>query len=187
MQVAVQHTEEIVLMQCNTNYTASLENFSHIALNVLKTYAEFYPDVLLGLSDHTPGHSTVLGSIALGARVIEKHFTDDVDRTGPDHKFSMDPVSWRNMVERARELELALGPTEKRVMENEAETVVLQRRAVRAKHAISAGSTITKDMLTCLRPCPVDGIPPNQIGCIIGRKVRRDIDDGDLVRPKDLA
>ena len=72
VELAARHTDKLVLMQCNTNYTASLENFRHIALNVLKTYAREFPDVLLGLSDHTPGHSTVLGAVALGARVVEK-------------------------------------------------------------------------------------------------------------------
>ena len=66
-----------VLMQCNTNYTASDQNYDFINLNVLKAYRKHYPNILLGLSDHTHGCSTVLGSIALGARVIEKHFTDD--------------------------------------------------------------------------------------------------------------
>ena len=73
---------ELVLMQCNTNYTASPENFDHIHLNVLRTYAKMFPDVVLGLSDHTPGHATVLGAVALGAHVVEKHFTDDNERVG---------------------------------------------------------------------------------------------------------
>ena len=81
---------QMCLMQCNTNYTASLENFRYIKLNVLNTYRSMYPDLLLGLSDHTPGHSSVLGAVSLGARMIEKHFTDDTSRDGPDHKFSMD-------------------------------------------------------------------------------------------------
>ena len=67
---------DIVLMQCNTNYTASAENFKYIHLNVLKSYAKLFPDVILGLSDHTLGHTTVLGAVALGAKVIEKHFKD---------------------------------------------------------------------------------------------------------------
>ena len=96
-------------MQCNTNYTASIENFKFINLNVLKTYSEFFPNVVLGLSDHTHGHSTVVGSIPLGARVFEKHFTDDNDRLGPDHKFSMNPKTWKEMVVAANEVSLALG------------------------------------------------------------------------------
>jgi sialic acid synthase SpsE len=107
---------QLVLMQCNTNYTGSLENFRHINLNVLKTYARALPGrVLLGLSDHSPGHATVLGAIAFGARAVEKHFTDDNARKGPDHGFAMNPQSWREMVERSRELEAALGDGVKRV------------------------------------------------------------------------
>lgn len=111
---------KIVLMQCNTNYTGSLENFKYINLNVLKLYKKYFKDnVVLGLSDHTPGHTTVLGAIALGARVIEKHFTDNNLRIGPDHKFSMSPNDWKKMVIDARNLENALGNGIKIIEENE--------------------------------------------------------------------
>lgn len=187
MAVAQRHCDKLVLMQCNTNYTASLENFKHIALNVLKTYAREYPDAVLGLSDHTPGHATTLGAIALGARAIEKHFTDDVKRTGPDHKFSMDPASWKEMVERSRELENALGTEEKRVMDNERETVVLQRRAIRTTRAIKAGEQFSADDLIVLRPCPADAMPPHRLNEVVGRQSKRDIDEGDCVYPADLT
>ena len=114
---------QLVLMQCNTNYTASLENFDHIHLNVLKTYAAMFPEVILGLSDHTHGHATVLGAVALGARVIEKHFTDDNSREGPDHNFAMNPRTWAEMVEHTRQLERALGSADKFVAGNEQDTV----------------------------------------------------------------
>ena len=75
------YNKKIILMQCNTNYTNENENFNYINLNVLKNFKKIFGSrVILGLSDHTPGHTTVLGSIALGAKVIEKHFTDDNDR-----------------------------------------------------------------------------------------------------------
>jgi N-acetylneuraminate synthase len=178
--------DRIVLMQCNTNYTGSLENFRHIALNVLKAYAREYPDLVLGLSDHTPGCATVLGSVALGARVIEKHFTDDRSREGPDHAFSMGPDDWRNMVERTRELEYALGGEQKRVMDNETETVCLQRRALRAKHTIAKGARIEAADLIPLRPCPTDALAPYRIDDVIGRNAAREIPEGECVRPADL-
>ena len=186
MRAARKHTERIVLMQCNTNYTGSLENFRHIALDVLRTYAAEFPDTMLGLSDHTPGHATVLGAVALGARVIEKHFTDDPNRKGPDHSFSMDPRGWREMVDRTRELEAALGPAEKRVMENENEAAVIQRRAVRAARAIRKHHAIAEADLTVLRPCPADALPPYRIGEVVGRMARRDIEAGDCVRLADV-
>lgn len=187
MEVAGANGNDIVLMQCNTNYTASLENLRFVALNVLKIYARTFPDTVLGLSDHTSGHATVLGAVALGARVIEKHFTDNIDGEGPDHKFSMDPVTWRDMVDRTRELESALGPEEKTVMENERETVVIQRRAVRSGHAIAAGEIISESDLTVLRPCPTDALPPYRIGEVIGRTAIRNIEAGDCVRPDDVT
>ena len=122
MSVLQKHTHDIVIMQCNTNYTASLENFKYINLNVLKAYAQEFQDVTLGLSDHTPGHATVVGAVALGARVFEKHFTDDNSREGPDHKFAMNPQTWREMVNRANEVYLALGGGRKFIEENEQET-----------------------------------------------------------------
>ncbi len=184
--VARRHTDDLVVMQCNTNYTGSLENFRHIALNVLKTYAREFPDTLLGLSDHTPGHTTVLGAVALGARAVEKHFTDDMTRDGPDHPFSMDPTAWREMVERTRELEAALGPEDKRVMDNETETVVLQRRALRTSRALSAGTSLKQEHLISLRPCPDDALPPYRLTDVVGRVLCRDLPDGECVRFEDL-
>ncbi len=176
----------LCLMQCNTNYSASLENYKYVQLNVLKVYREMYPDLVLGLSDHTLGHATVLGAVALGARVIEKHFTDDIRRVGPDHAFSMDPKSWRDMVDRTRELENALGTGIKQVEENEKETVILQRRAIRAVVNLSAGDTLTADHLTVLRPCPLDGLPPYRMVDVVGKRVRRDISAGEHLRWIDL-
>ena len=176
----------LCLMQCNTNYTASLENFKFIQLNVLPVFREMYPDLVLGLSDHTPGHSTVLGAVSLGARVIEKHFTDDVKRNGPDHAFSMDPNSWLEMVEHTRELENALGAGIKQVEDNEKETVILQRRAIRLGRSVESGNTLTRDHLQVLRPCPFDGIPPYEIEKLIGKQVKRSMEAGEHLRWKDL-
>ena len=186
VRLARKHTSELVLMQCNTNYTASLENFRHIALNVLKTYAQRWPDLVLGLSDHTPGHATVLGGVALGARVIEKHFTDDTTREGPDHPFSMDPKAWKEMVERTRELELALGPSNKFVMENEKETVVIQRRCLRARESLKKGELLRAEQLIPLRPCPSDAFPPYRLPDLIGARLTRDVEAGDYLRSQDL-
>jgi N-acetylneuraminate synthase len=186
MAAARGHCQHIVLMQCNTNYTNSPDNFRHINLNVLNTYAAEFPGVVLGLSDHTPGHATVLGAVALGARVIEKHFTDDTRRAGPDHRFSMDPASWRQMVDRTRELEAALGDGIKRVEENEHDTVVLQRRAIRAKRPIGRGEQIGAADLIVLRPCPRDALAPYRLSEVVGRKAGRAIEAGDCVRLADL-
>ena len=107
------NNDKICLMQCNTNYKNERNNFKHINLKVLNLFRKKYKNVILGLSDHTEGHATVLGAISLGARIIEKHFTDDNSRVGPDHYFSMNPNSWKEMIKNARELEDSLGSEKK--------------------------------------------------------------------------
>jgi N-acetylneuraminate synthase len=177
----------LVLMQCNTNYTGSLENFNHIHLNVLRAYEVMFPNTILGLSDHTPGHATVLGAVALGARVIEKHFTDDTRRDGPDHPFSMTPQTWREMVDRTRELERALGGAVKRVADNERGTVVVQRRCVRAAVDLAPGTTLTRTHLEVLRPAPADAIMADRLPEVIGRTLRDPIAAGAHLRWSMLA
>lgn len=174
--------KELVLMQCNTNYIASPENFKHIHLNVLKSYSLMFSEVVLGLSDHTPGHATILGAVALGARVIEKHFTDDTSREGPDHKFAMDPVAWADMVENTRRLEQALGSADKFVAANEIDTVVIQRRCLRAARDILSGEVLTREMIDVLRPATPGAILPDQIVKVIGMKALADIPVGKELR-----
>jgi N-acetylneuraminate synthase len=179
--------DQLILMQCNTNYTASLENFNHIHLNVLKTYASLFPEVVLGLSDHTPGHATTLGAVTLGARVIEKHFTDDNSRVGPDHPFSMTPETWQDMVDRTRELERALGSTDKFVAENEQDTVVVQRRCLRAARDIQTGEILTREMIDVLRPATPGAILPYEIEAAIGTRALADLPFGKELRWTDLG
>lgn len=173
--------KQLVLMQCNTNYTGSVESFRHINLRVLECYKLLFPEVVLGLSDHTPGHSTVLGAVALGARVIEKHFTDDPNREGPDHPFSMSPEAWSEMVNRTRELELALGSSIKSIAANEADTAIVQRRCIRATRNIRAGTTIGRDDIEVLRPAPKGAVKPNEIDKLLGRVTRTDIPEGEAI------
>jgi len=177
---------DFALMQCNTNYTASLENFKYIQLNVLKTYRAMYPGMILGLSDHTPGHATVLGAVALGACVIEKHFTDDISRIGPDHKFSMDPKTWREMVDRTRELEEALGNEIKKIEKNEQDTAIVQRRSIHLARDLNKGEIIRKSDLTLLRPCPIDAIPPYHLNELVGRTLCRAMFTGEHIQWTDL-
>ena len=177
----------LVVMQCNTNYEGTIDNVHHVNLRVLSDYAQRYPGVTLGLSDHTPGHVTVLGAVALGARAVEKHFTDDTTRLGPDHGFSMNPTTWRTMVDDTRMLEAALGDGAKKIEGNESQTVVLQRRCVRARRDLSLGTTITRDDVEVLRPAPHDAIPAHQVRDVVGRSTTRPIASGDAIAWDDVS
>ena len=178
--------KKIVLMQCNTNYTAEDSNFDYINLNSLKLFRKKYPKIILGLSDHTYGHETVLGAIALGARVIEKHFTYSNNVNGPDHKFSMNPASWEKMVSASRKLERSLGFDRKIIEENEKDTAILQRRAVRANKALVKGSIITKDDFVFLRPCPKHALKPYEYYKLIGKKLKKKLPKHQIIKLKDL-
>lgn len=177
----------LVLMQCNTNYTASEDNYAYINLNVLKTYSAMFPEVILGLSDHTQSNATVLGAVALGARVIERHFTDDNARTGPDHPFAMNPTTWAHMVEETRQLERALGSPDKFVAGNELDTVVVQRRCLRAAREIQAGETLSREMIAVLRPATPGAILPPHILGVIGTRALHTIPAGKELRWTDLG
>jgi sialic acid synthase SpsE len=177
----------LVLMQCNTNYTADPANFDHIHLNVLKTYHQIWPELILGLSDHTHGHATVLGAVALGARVIEKHFTDDNSREGPDHAFAMNPETWFEMIENTRQLERAMGSGNKLVAGNERDTVVVQRRCLRAARDIQAGEILTREMIDVLRPATPGAIQPFEIEKVIGTKLLTNLVKGRDLRWVDLG
>jgi sialic acid synthase SpsE len=182
----LKHNSQIVLMQCNTNYTGSLENFKYINLRVLQTYAQKYPDMLLGLSDHSPGHATVLGAIAFGARVIEKHFTDDCGRVGPDHGFAMDPAMWGEMVDRSRELENALGNGIKVVEHNEKDAVVVQQRCLRLSRDLAAGEMIGLADIVELRPAPAGAFRPYMKDAAIGQRLVVSKMKGEALYVEDL-
>ena len=182
----LKENQNIVLMQCNTNYTASTENFKYINLNVLKKYEEKYPNAILGLSDHTKGFSTVLGAIALGAVVIEKHFTDDNDREGPDHKFAMNPKTWREMVDASLELYYSLGDGNKRIEKNEEDTAMVQRRGIYVTKFLKAGHILSKEDLIALRPIKIDGIQPYEIDLLLGKKLTKNIESDSHLTWKDV-
>jgi N-acetylneuraminate synthase len=177
---------QLVLMQCNTNYTASPGNYDHLHINVLKTYATMFPDIILGLSDHTHAVAPVLGAVTLGARVIERHFTDSNDREGPDHKFAMNPHNWARMVEETRLLERSLGSSDKFIAANERETAVVQRRCLRAARDIRAGETFTRLMIDVLRPATPGAILPHEIPAVIGTRAAHDLPAGKELRWTDL-
>jgi sialic acid synthase SpsE len=156
-------------------------------LNVLKTYATMFPQVILGLSDHTHALAPVLGAVTLGARVIERHFTDSNDREGPDHKFAMNPDNWAKMVEETRILERSLGSADKFIADNEVETAVLQRRCLRAARDIQAGEVFTREMIDVLRPAVTEAIKPSELETVLGKRTIVDLRMGKEIRWTDIG
>lgn len=184
VSIFLRENKQLCLMQCNTNYTGDMENFRYVNLRVLESFWNRYPDMPLGLSDHTPGYTAVLGAIALGACVIEKHFTDDSSRSGPDHAFALTPGVWKAMVLCSRDLEAALGDGIKRVEDNEKESRIVQRRALRVTTDHRKGDAITDSGIEALRPCPLSAYTPRD--SIVGRKLRVDKRCGEAILHGDL-
>ena len=187
MDLALSKTKNIVLMQCNTNYTGSNDNFKYCNLNVLNKFKNDYPQVVLGLSDHTHGHATTLGAITLGARVIEKHFTDDNHQDGPDHSFAMNPKTWRGMVDRSYELLSALGDGVKRVEANEAQSQIVQRRCLRVNKNLKKGHILTNNDIIALRPVSERGIHPYDIHSLIGKSLNTNMESGEHITQKSIV
>ena len=176
-----------VLMQCNTNYDNSKNNINYLNLNVLKQYKQIFKNkVTLGLSDHTHGHVSVLGAVSLGARVVEKHFTDSNLRTGPDHKFSMNPASWANMVKDVRVLEKTLGDGKKKIEHNEKQSVIVQRRGAWLNKNVKKGEILKDEMIDFLRPCPNNSIDIFEIQKYLGKKFNKSKKKYSLITSKCL-
>lgn len=176
----------LCLMQCNTNYTGNLENRSFANLRVISTFSSEFPKAILGLSDHTSDNLTVLAAVALGACAIEKHFTDDRSRTGPDHSFSLNSQQWRKMVTEAELFRSILGDGIKKIEENELEASIVQRRALRYSRDVSKGHVLIEDDLIPLRPCPINGWPPYKLDEALGRRLTKDIKSDELLESDQL-
>ena len=167
--------KNLILLQCITNYPSKIESAN---INVLKTYQTAF-NVLTGYSDHSPGDLVILGSIVLGGRVVEKHFTLNKNDKGPDHPHSLDKKEFSDMVSNIRLMEKALGSSKKDVVEEEQETVYVQRRGLYASKDIAEGEIITDDCIDVLRPAL--GILPKYKDVIIGKKARSNISVGEPI------
>lgn len=186
VEAVLSTNSQLSILQCNTNYTGNSNNFDYINLNVLKTLRKIYPKIIIGLSDHTPGHATAVGAVALGGRIIEKHFTDDNSRVGPDHGFAMNPKSWKQMVKVVRDLERAMGNGIKKIEDNEKNTVIIQRRCLRANKKLLVGDELQIKDVSILRPCPPNALEPWQLDKYLGKKLTREIKMGEHFKASDF-
>lgn len=165
---------DITLLHCTTSYPCVFEN---VNLNAMNTIKEAFK-LPVGYSDHTLGSTVAIAAVAMGARVVEKHFTLDKNMEGPDHKASADPVEFKEYVKAIRDIEAAMGTGEKvpTKVEKEISKVVLKR--IVAKRPIKEGQVIT-DGDICVKRNDV-GLPCNKWDIILGTKARKDyaVDEG---------
>jgi sialic acid synthase SpsE len=181
VEIIHKYNDKLVIMQCNTNYTSDKSNYKNLNLKVLETFKNNFQGVVLGLSDHTFDEVSTLGAIALGAKVIEKHFTDSNARTGPDHPFSLNPKTWPDMIKKARLLEQSLGDGEKKIEANEKDAYIIQRRSICASRFIPKGKVLHNEDLTFLRPLPSNAFHPYEVDKVVGKTLNKDIDINHII------
>ena len=172
--------KDIVLLHCVVNYPSPVEDANIRAMLTLKEKFG-YP---VGYSDHTTDDLVLLGAVVMGACMIEKHFTFDRTRPGPDYPYAMEVPEFAAMVKKIRLMERALGTPVKRVTPSEKETVILQRRGLFAAVNIPAGTIITKEMIEILRPAI--GLAPKYLKSLVGKRARVKIKRGEPITFKKI-
>ena len=167
--------QQIILLHCVSSYPARIEDTNLKAAETLR-YTFERP---VGLSDHSMGITIPIAAAALGARVIEKHFTLDSNLPGPDHRASLAPEELKQMVEAIRGVERAMGDGVKKPTPEEAENKEVMRRSIVARVDIPQGATIAEEALDIKRPGA--GIPPKGITAVVGRKAVITIKKDELI------
>lgn len=168
--------ENLIILHCNTEYPTPFEDVNLKAMDALKN--EF--GVKVGYSDHTKGIEVPIAAVALGATVIEKHFTLDRNMEGPDHKASLEPDELKAMVKAIRNIEKAIGGDgTKHISESERKNIAIARKSIVAAKNITRGEILTEDNLTVKRPGT--GISPMRWDEVIGTRAIRDFNEEELV------
>jgi N-acetylneuraminate synthase/N,N'-diacetyllegionaminate synthase len=171
----------LALLHCTSAYPADPAESNLRAMATLSAAFK----VPVGFSDHTPGSAIAIAATALGAAIIEKHFTLDRTLPGPDHKASLQPSELAAMIAGIRSAELALGDGVKRLQPGETDTARVARKSVVALRDLAAGSIIENDMVGILRPG--NGIPPAELDAVWGRRLARAVAAGTPLTWSDLA
>ena len=168
--------ENLILLHCNTEYPTPFEDVNLKAMDALRK--EFGVEV--GYSDHTKGIEVPIAAVALGATVIEKHFTLDRNMEGPDHKASLKPDELKAMVSAIRNIEKAVGGDgTKHVSESEKKNIAIARKSIVAACEIKIGEVFTEDNLTVKRPG--NGVSPMRWEEVLGQKAKRDFNEDELI------
>jgi len=166
---------KIVILHANTEYPTSMED---VNLRAMLTIGNTF-DVKYGYSDHTNGIEVPIAAVALGASVIEKHFTLDKTMKGPDHKASLEPFELNQMVIAIRNIEKALGNGIKKVTESEQKNIKIARKSIVASRNIEIGELLTENNICCKRPG--NGISPMRWYEILGSKAKKSYKEDDLI------
>jgi N,N'-diacetyllegionaminate synthase len=160
--------QKLTILHCTTSYPLQMAD---VNLRAIKAMASQF-ELAVGYSDHTLGTEVAIAAVALGATVVEKHFTLSRSMSGPDHKASLEPQELQQMVSAIRNIEIALGDGKKRLMMSEVENLQVARKSIVAKQNIKKGESFSMDNLTTKRPG--SGLSPMLLDSLIGKMAERD-------------
>lgn len=166
---------DIIVLHCNTEYPTPMRDVNLRAMLDIRDRL----GVAVGYSDHTNGIEVPIAAVALGAEVIEKHFTLDKTLPGPDHKASLEPQELKAMVDAIRNIESALGDGKKKVTDSERPNIIVARKSIVAARAIKAGEVYTEENVTVKRPG--NGISPMKWDDVLGKTAPRDFEYDELI------
>ncbi len=181
MEAMLPHNPNISILQCTASYPAEPEN---MALKVIETYRNAYPDLVVGLSDHQNGIAMAPVAFVLGARIFEKHFTMNRAMRGTDHAFSLEPGGLRKLVRYLKRTRLAIGDGVKRVLDCEDAPLRKMGKKLVAARELPAGTVLTRDDIAL--KSPRDGMPPYELEKIIGQKLKVALAEDGNFRFEDL-
>ncbi|WP_353427845.1 N-acetylneuraminate synthase family protein [Polynucleobacter sp. MWH-UH19D] len=174
--------ENLIIMHCVSSYPVPVDQANLRAISTLKN---IFPNLIIGYSDHTLGIQACVLAVAAGAGVIEKHFTLSKNQSDfRDHQLSADPLEMRSLVTQVREASILLGSGVKNLQPCEIDMVKLMRRSIAASHALNAGQLICKEDLTWVRPG--NGFSVGRENEVIGKKILRDVIQGELITKDNL-
>jgi N,N'-diacetyllegionaminate synthase len=171
----------VTLLQCTNQYPTDPHD---VHLNAMTTVASTF-GVDIGLSDHTMDNVVSFAAVALGARTLERHVTEDRNLPGPDHRFALEPPMLAELVDGSNRILQALGSSRKVPTAAEAENRRLARRSVHASDALSAGHVLRREDLLVVRPAL--GIPPYEVDVVVGKQLRSDVTAGQPLQWADLG
>jgi N,N'-diacetyllegionaminate synthase len=169
--------ENITVLHCNTEYPTPMQDAN---LKAMHTIVSAFPGIQIGYSDHTLGTEVPIAAVAMGGKVIEKHFTLDKNMEGPDHRASLEPDELKAMVNAIRNIEKALGSGIKTPSPSELKNKPIARKSIVAARDIRKGETFTEKNLTTKRPGT--GVSPMRWDEVIGRKAERDYETDEIIK-----
>lgn len=181
-ELVSKYTNQIAILQCTSTYPT---NFEEIHLNVIRSYKRLFPDAVIGYSGHELGIAVPVAAVAIGAKIIERHFTLDRTMKGGDHAASLEPLGFKKMVRDIRNIEKALGSGEKTIQESEFKVFKKLGKSLVTSQDINVNTIITREMITTKGPGT--GISPMKLESVLGKKTKVHLQKDVIIKETDIV